>query len=179
MQATRVTIALRTMLYHYYLNSRIIIVRFCSCCCSCCYDYFIVIIFIIIHNNDYVPLHNTRCMLQSTALRPPPTPATLPLLNARAQIVVRNQREPCTRTETDKTGTDHGATADPRVVRRSWGWWSCPMQTKPRCWRARSCSGRCDATQKQHGTEGKRKAKEKWGSREAVEGKDGICHDFH
>jgi hypothetical protein len=47
-------------------------------------------------------LHNTHCSLQSAALRPPPTPASLPLLNARAQIVVRNQREPCTRSETNK-----------------------------------------------------------------------------
>ena len=58
-------------------------------------------------------LQNTHCMLQSAALRPPPTPASLPLLNARAQIVVRNQREACTRSETNKTGAQRGAAADP------------------------------------------------------------------
>ena len=57
----------------------------------------------------HVHLQNTRRMLQSTALLTlrrvsrQPTPASLPLLNARAQIVVRNQREACTRSETNKT----------------------------------------------------------------------------
>ncbi len=61
----------------------------------------------------HLHLHNTRCMLQSTALRPPPTPASLPLLNARAQIVVRNQREACTRSEINKTAAQSGAAANP------------------------------------------------------------------
>ena len=48
-------------------------------------------------------LHNTHCSLPCTALRPTPTPASLPLLNARTQIVVWNQREACARSETNKT----------------------------------------------------------------------------
>jgi hypothetical protein len=58
-------------------------------------------------------LQNTHCSLQPAALRPPPTPASLPLLNARAQIVVRNQREACTRSETNKPAAQCGAAADP------------------------------------------------------------------
>jgi len=66
----------------------------------------------------HVRLHNEHCILQSTAVRPHPTPASLPLLNARAQVVIRNQREACTRTETNKTGGVGGGSSVARRLTR-------------------------------------------------------------